>query len=255
LHVTARKPIVAGNWKMNTTIPEGLALVDELLPRLQIYSTVERIVCPPFVSLSAIADRLRGTDISVGAQNLYPEPKGAYTGEIAPGMLEGLATYVILGHSERRQYFHEDDALVNRKVKAALEDALVPIVCVGESLEQKERGEAETVVTRQVRAALDGVEHLSAVVIAYEPIWAIGTGRASTPEEANATIGLIRRTVAEVGGPAIGAGLQVQYGGSVTAENFGAFIAQPEIDAALVGGASLKADQFIEIVRLANAFA
>jgi triosephosphate isomerase len=253
--VIARKPIVAGNWKMNTTIPEGLALVDELLPRLQIYSTIERIVCPPFVSLSAIADRLRGTDIAVGAQNLYPEPKGAFTGEIAPGMLEGLATYVILGHSERRQYFHEDDALVNRKVKAALDNALVPIVCVGESLEQKERGEAEAVVTRQVRAALDGVDHLSAVVIAYEPIWAIGTGRASTPEDANATIALIRRTVAEVGGPAIAEGLQVQYGGSVTAENFGAFIAQPEIDGALVGGASLKADQFIEIVRLANAHA
>jgi triosephosphate isomerase len=251
--VIGRKPIVAGNWKMNTTIPEGLALVDELLPRLQIYSSVERIVCPPFVSLSSIADRLRGTDIFVGAQNLYPEPKGAYTGEIAPGMLEGLATYVILGHSERRQYFQEDDALVNRKVKAALEYGLVPIVCVGESLEQKERGEAEAVVTRQVRAAVEGVEHLSAVVIAYEPVWAIGTGRASTPEDANATIGLIRGTVAEVGGPAIAAGLQVQYGGSVTAENFGAFIAQPEIDGALVGGASLKADQFIEIVRLANA--
>ena len=250
--MTARKPIVAGNWKMNTTIAEGLALVDELLPRLQIYSAVERIVCPPFVSLSSIAERLRGTDIFVGAQNLYPEPKGAFTGEIAPGMLEGLATYVILGHSERRQYFHEDDALINRKVKAALDNALVPIVCVGESLEQKERGEAEAVVTRQVRAALDGVDHLSAVVIAYEPIWAIGTGRASTPEDANATIALIRRTVAEVGGPAIAEGLQVQYGGSVTAENFGAFIAQPEIDGALVGGASLKADQFIEIVRLAN---
>ncbi len=253
--MTARKPIVAGNWKMNTTIAEGLALLDELLPRLQIYSTVERIVCPPFVSLSAVADRLRGTDIAVGAQNLYPEPKGAFTGEIAPGMLEGLASYVILGHSERRQYFHEDDALVNRKVKAALEYALVPIVCVGESLEQKERGEAESVVTRQVRAALDAVDHLSAVVIAYEPIWAIGTGRASTPEDANATIALIRRTVGEVGGPAIAEGLQVQYGGSVTAENFGAFIAQPEIDGALVGGASLKADQFIEIVRLANALA
>ncbi len=253
--MTARKPIVAGNWKMNTTIAEGLALLDELLPRLQIYSTVERIVCPPFVSLSAVADRLRGTDIAVGAQDLYPEPKGAFTGEIAPGMLEGLASYVILGHSERRQYFHEDDALVNRKVKAALEYALVPIVCVGESLEQKERGEAESVVTRQVRAALDGVDHLSAVVIAYEPIWAIGTGRASTPEDANATIALIRRTVGEVGGPAIAEGLQVQYGGSVTAENFGAFIAQPEIDGALVGGASLKADQFIEIVRLANALA
>jgi triosephosphate isomerase len=253
--VILRKPIVAGNWKMNTTIAEGLAIIDELLPRLQIYSTVERIVCPPFVSLSAIADRLRGTDIALGAQNMHPEAKGAFTGEIAPGMLEGLVTYAILGHSERRQYFHEDDAFVNRKVKAALENALVPIVCVGESLEQKERGEAETVVTRQVRAALDGVDHLSAVVIAYEPIWAIGTGRASTPEDANATIGLIRRTVAEVGGQAIADGLQVQYGGSVTAENFGAFIAQPEIDGALVGGASLKADQFIEIVRLANAFA
>jgi triosephosphate isomerase len=247
-----RKPIVAGNWKMNTTIAEGLALVDELLPRLQIYSAVERLVCPPFVSLSAIAERLRGTDVAVGAQNMYPEPKGAFTGEIAPGMLEGLATYVILGHSERRQYFHEDDALVNRKVKAAIANALVPIVCVGESLEQKERGEAEDVVTRQVRAALDGVDHLSAVVIAYEPIWAIGTGRASTPEEANATIKLIRQTVAAVGGPAVAEGLQVQYGGSVTAENFGAFIAQPEIDGALVGGASLKADQFIEIVRLAD---
>ena len=253
--MTARKPIVAGNWKMNTTIAEGLALIDELLPRLQIYSTVERIVCPPFVSLSAIAERLRGTDIAVGAQNLYAEPKGAFTGEIAPGMLEGLATYVILGHSERRQYFHEDDAQVNRKVKAALENALVPIVCVGESLEQQERGEAEGVVTRQVRSALDGVDHLSAVVIAYEPIWAIGTGRASTPEDANGTIALIRRTVAQVGGAALAEGLQVQYGGSVTAENFGAFIAQPEIDGALVGGASLKADQFIEIVRLANAFA
>jgi triosephosphate isomerase len=236
---------------MNTTIPEGLALVDALLPRLQGFSSVERIVCPPFVSLSAIADRLGGTDIAVGAQNMYCEPKGAFTGEISPLMLEGLATFVILGHSERRQYFHEDDVLVNRKVKAALEHALVPIVCVGESLEQKERGEAESVVTRQVRAALEGVEHLSAVVIAYEPIWAIGTGRASTPEDANATIALIRRTVAEIGGPAIAEGLQVQYGGSVTAENFGAFIAQPEIDGALVGGASLKADQFLDIVRLA----
>src|SRR5712692_5079967 len=248
-----RKPIVAGNWKMNTTIAEGMALVDAMLPRLQSLSPVERVMCPPFISLQAIADRLRGTGIAVGAQNMYAEPKGAFTGEVAPGMLEGLATYVILGHSERRQYFHEDDALVNRKVKAAIENALVPIVCVGESLEQKERGEAETVVTRQVRAALDGVDYLSAVVIAYEPIWAIGTGRASTPEDANATIALIRRTVAEVGGPAIAEGLQVQYGGSVTAENFGAFIAQPEIDGGLVGGASLKADQFIDIVRLANA--
>jgi triosephosphate isomerase len=252
--VSSRRPIVAGNWKMNTTIAEGLALVDALLPRLQSFASVERVVCPPFVSLAAISDRLRGTDIATGAQNLYPEPKGAFTGEIAPGMLEGLATYVILGHSERRTYFHEDDALVNRKVKAALAASLVPILCVGESLEQNERGETEAVVTRQVRAALEGVEHLSAVVIAYEPIWAIGTGRAATPEGANATIAIIRRTVAEVGGETIAQGLQVQYGGSVTAENFAAFIAQPDIDGALVGGASLRADQFVEIVRVASGF-
>jgi triosephosphate isomerase (TIM) len=253
--VTGRKPIVAGNWKMNTTIAEGLAVLDEMLPRLQLYTAVERVICPPFVSLAAIAERARGTDIAIGAQNVYPEPKGAFTGEISPGMLEGLASYVILGHSERRQYFFEDDALVNRKVQAALQAGLVPIVCVGETLEQNERGEAEAVVTSQVRAALAGVEYLSAVVIAYEPIWAIGTGRAATPEGANATTALIRRTMAEIGGQPIADGLQVQYGGSVTAENFGAFIAQPDIDGALVGGASLKADQFIEIVRLAALFA
>jgi len=253
--VTGRRPIVAGNWKMNTTLDEGLALVDAMLPRLQLYSAVDRVVCPPFVSLAAIAERLKGTEIGIGAQNLYPEPRGAFTGEIAPSMLEGLASHVIIGHSERRQYFFEDDALVNRKVKAALQAGLVPIVCVGETLAQNERGEAETVVAAQVRAALDGVEYLSAVVIAYEPIWAIGTGRAATPEGANATIAVIRRTVAEVGGQPIADGLQVQYGGSVTGENFAAFIAQPDIDGALVGGASLKADPFLEIVRLAAVYA
>ena len=246
-----RKPIVAGNWKMNNTIAEGLALVDAMLPRLQTFSSVERVVCPPFTSLPAVSARLRESDILVGAQNLFPEPKGAFTGEISPAMLEGLATYAIVGHSERRQYFHEDDALVNRKVKAALAGGLAPILCVGESLEQNERGETEQVVSRQVRGALDGVDHLSAVVIAYEPIWAIGTGRAATPEGANATIAVIRRTVAEIAGSAISEGLQVQYGGSVTPDNFGAFIGQPDIDGALVGGASLKADQFVEIVRLA----
>jgi triosephosphate isomerase len=249
--MTNRRPIVAGNWKMNTTVADGLALVDAMLPQLQRLTAVERVVCPPFISLQAISERLAGADIGIGAQNMHPEPKGAFTGEIAPGMLEGLATYVILGHSERRQYFCEDDAFVNRKVKAALANALVPIVCVGETLEQNERGETDTVVSSQVRGALDGVEHLSAVVIAYEPIWAIGTGRAATPEGANATIAVIRRTVAELGGSAIAEGLRIQYGGSVTAENFGAFIVQPDIDGALVGGASLKADQFIEIVRLA----
>jgi triosephosphate isomerase len=253
--MSSRKPVVAGNWKMNNTVAESLALVDAMLPRLQSFSSVERIVCPPFTSLPAISARLRETDIFVGAQNLYPEPKGAFTGEISPAMLEGLATYVIVGHSERRQYFAEDDALVNRKVKAALANGLVPIVCVGESLTQHERAETDDVVSRQVRGALEGVDHVSAVVIAYEPIWAIGTGRAATPEGANATIGMIRRRIADLAGAAVADGLRVQYGGSVTAENFDAFIAQPEIDGALVGGASLKADQFLEIVRLAAEFA
>jgi len=249
-----RRPIVAGNWKMNTTVAEGLALVDEMLPRLNALGAVERVVCPPFISLASVAERLRGTDIGVGAQNMYPEAKGAYTGEIAPTMLEGLATYVILGHSERRQYFGEDDALVNRKVKAALAVGLVPIVCVGESLGQNEAGETEAFVSGQVRGALDGIgtDQLSGIVIAYEPIWAIGTGRAATPEGANATVAIIRRTVAEVGGPSAADAVRVQYGGSVTADNFAAFIAQPDIDGALVGGASLRADQFVEIVRIAS---
>ncbi len=217
--MTSRKPIVAGNWKMNTSI----------------------------------ADRLRGTSVGVGAQNMHPEPKGAFTGEIAPGMLEGLATYVILGHSERRQYFSEDDAFVNRKVRAALGIGLVPIVCVGETLEQNEQGETEAVVTRQLRGALDGVEHISGVVIAYEPIWAIGTGRAATPEGANKTIALIRGTIASLAGEPTASGVRIQYGGSVTPDNFAAFIGQPDIDGALVGGASLKADSFVDIVRLAAA--
>jgi triosephosphate isomerase len=249
--VPDRKPIVAGNWKMNTTIAEGLALVDEMLPRLQAIDAVERVVCPPFVSLAAIADRLRGTDIGVGAQNVHTELKGAYTGEISPTMLEGLVSYVILGHSERRQYFGEDDDFVNRKVHAALGIGLVPIVCVGETLEQNEADETESVVTRQIRGALEGVQHVSGVVVAYEPIWAIGTGRAATPEGANSTIAIIRRTIAEVAGGATAEGVRIQYGGSVTPDNFASFIGQPEIDGALVGGASLKAESFVEIVRLA----
>jgi triosephosphate isomerase len=250
--VKRRTPIVAGNWKMNTTVAEGLALVDAMLPRLQALDGVERVVCPPFVSLAAIADRLRGTDIAVGAQNVYPEPKGAFTGEISPGMLEGIAAYVIVGHSERRQYFGEDDAFVNRKIRAAQGSRLIPIVCVGESLEQNERGETEQVVKKQIRAALDGVTDLSNLVVAYEPIWAIGTGRAATAEGANATIGVIRRVVADVAGPEAAQGLCIQYGGSVTAENFAELMAQPEIDGALVGGASLKPEQFVEIARVAR---
>lgn len=246
----ARTPIIAGNWKMNTTIAEGLALVDAMLPRLQALDGVERVVCPPFVSLAPIADRLRGTDIQVGAQNVHPELKGAFTGEVASGMLVGLASHVIVGHSERRQYFGEDDALVNQKAQAVLAAGMVPIICVGETLDEKARGETQAVVTRQTRAALDGLAHADRVVLAYEPIWAIGTGRAATPGDANATISLIRGAVVAAGLPA--ERVRILYGGSCTAENFGGLIAQPEIDGALVGGASLKPNEFCEIVRLAS---
>jgi triosephosphate isomerase len=237
---------------MNTTLAEGLALVDAMLPRLEALEGVDRVVCPPYVSLAAIAERLRGTPVKVGAQNVYPEAKGAFTGEVAPGMLQGLVDYVIVGHSERRQYFGEDDAFVNRKVQALLAAGLTPIVCVGESLEQNERGETESVVTRQTRGALEGVQPGAELVVAYEPIWAIGTGRAATADGANATIKLIRGAVGEVLGSDTAQRTRIQYGGSVTAENFAEFIAQPDIDGALVGGASLRADQFVEIVRLAQ---
>ena len=243
-----RVPIIAGNWKMNTTVAEGLALVDAMLPRLAALEGVERVVCPPFVSLVPIAERVRGTPIQVGAQNVYPAPQGAFTGEISPRMLEGLVSHVIVGHSERRHYFGEDDAFVQRKVQAVLEAGMVPIVCVGETLEQHEAGEGSQVVGRQARAALDGLVDVARVVIAYEPIWAIGTGHAATPDGCNATIAAIRAALSEAG--VDGQAVRIQYGGSVNPDNWPALIAQPEIDGALVGGASLNADQFVDIVRL-----
>lgn len=247
-----RTPVVAGNWKMNTTVAEGLALVDAMLPRLQTFDRVERIVCPPYVSLAAISERLRGTPVGVGAQNVHPEAKGAFTGEVAVGMLEGLVSYVIVGHSERRQYSGEDDGLVNRKVQAVLAAGLTPIVCVGESLEQNERGETAAHVQGQVERGLAGIANLARVIVAYEPIWAIGTGRAATAEGANATVRLIRQAVAAASDTATAERVRIQYGGSVTAENFAEFISQPDIDGALVGGASLKPDQFLAIVSLAH---
>jgi len=243
-----RVPIIAGNWKMNTTVAEGLALVDAMLPRLAALEGVERVVCPPFVSLVPIAERLRGTPIQVGAQNVYPAPQGAFTGEISPRMLEGLVSHVIVGHSERRHYFGEDDAFVQRKVQAVLEAGMVPIVCVGETLEQHEAGEGSQVVGRQARAALDGLVDVARVVIAYEPIWAIGTGHAATPDGCNATIAAIRAALSEAG--VDGQAVRIQYGGSVNPDNWPALIAEPEVDGALVGGASLNADQFVDIVRL-----
>ena len=191
-----RTPMVAGNWKMNTSLSEAVALVKEMREGLDGVQGVQRVLCPPFISLAAVKELVSGTSIQVGAQNMYYEPKGAYTGEIAPGMLLELCDYVILGHSERRQYFGESDEIVNRKVQAALAAGLKPIMCVGERLEENEAGRTEEVVTTQVRGGLRDIEQADGLVVAYEPIWAIGTGRAATGEGANATIRLIRDTVA-----------------------------------------------------------
>ncbi len=243
-----RAPMIAGNWKMNTTLAEASALVMEMKEGLERIAGVEKVLCPPFLSLSLVKELLQGSSIKVGAQNMYFEEQGAYTGEISPLMLCGICEYVILGHSERRQYFGETDELVNRKVKAALAAGLTPILCVGERLEEKEAERTEEVVTRQVTGALQGIESLNGMVIAYEPVWAIGTGRAATGKGANATIGTIRETVAQLYSKGIAQGVRILYGGSVTAANIAEFIGQHEIDGALVGGASLKAKEFLTIV-------
>ena len=248
----SRVPIVAGNWKMNTTVAEGLALVDALLPLIRDVSSVERVVCPPFVSLAAIGERLRGTGVRLGAQNAYFEPKGAFTGEVSPPMLRELADYVIVGHSERRHILGETDDVVARKVRAVLEHGLLPILCVGETLEQRDAGETDAVLRRQVRSALEGLSRADGLVIAYEPVWAIGTGRAATAADANGGNAAIRRELAQVLGEAVAGATRIQYGGSVTPENAGELLSQPEIDGALVGGASLKAESFAQIVRAAS---
>ncbi len=245
----SRIPIIAGNWKMNTNLQEAVALVEAMRPRLEGMRAVEVVVCPPFVSLPAVRDRLRGGAVGLGAQDMYFAEKGAFTGEISPLMLKGLVDYVIIGHSERRQYFGETDELVARKVGAALEHDLKPIMCVGERLEEYEAGRTEEVVARQVREGLAGIRQPGPLVIAYEPVWAIGTGKAASGQGANQVIGMIRSQVEALFGEDAAAAMRIQYGGSVTPENIREFMDQPEIDGALVGGASLKADAFVEIVR------
>ena len=243
-----RLPIIAGNWKMNTNIEQAVELVQEMKERLDGIESVEKVLCPPFVSLSAVSGLIAGSSIKLGAQNLYFEEKGAYTGEVSPLMLAGLCQYVIIGHSERRQYFGETDEMVNRKVKAALKAGLKPILCVGERLEENEAGKTEEVVTRQAKGALVGIDSPHELVVAYEPVWAIGTGKAATGDQANATIGLIRHVISQLYGEQFAQNLRLQYGGSVTSANIAEFICQREIDGALVGGASLKAAEFLSIV-------
>jgi len=249
-----RKPFVAGNWKMYKTVAEARQLVSELVPGLQGISNVDRVLCPPFTDLLAVAALLEGTDIGLGAQNMYWETAGAFTGEVSPAMLAELCRYVILGHSERRTYFGETDATVNRKVQAALANRLVPIVCVGETLKEYEAGQTNEVVFHQIKLGLSGLSLAdgNALVIAYEPVWAIGTGKASTGIGANAVVAdVIRPALKELFGEPLAQAIRVLYGGSVKAENAAEFFNQPEIDGALVGGASLKAKEFIGIVQAA----
>jgi triosephosphate isomerase len=243
-----RIPIIAGNWKMNTTVAEAAELVKAMKEKLNPIIGVEKVLCPPFVSLITIKELIKGTSIKLGAQNMYFERSGAYTGEVSPAMLTGLCEFVILGHSERRGYFGETDQLVNKKIKAALGVGLTPIVCVGESLEQNNAGDTVGVITRQVKAAFDGIALPKGTVIAYEPIWAIGTGKSATGEQANAIIKVIRSIVAQIYGDPVAQAMRIQYGGSVNNANIAEFIKQPEIDGALVGGASLKAPDFLGIV-------
>ncbi len=246
-----RTPLIAGNWKMYKTVGEATLLVRELLAGLGELTDREAIVCPPFTALAAVAPLLTNTPLGLGAQNLYPEAQGAFTGEVSPPMLVDIGCrYVIVGHSERRQYFGESDAFVNRKLRAALAYGLRPIVCVGESKPQRDAGQAEPIVTAQVRAALVDVtpEQMLNVVIAYEPIWAIGTGDTATPADAQAMHAAIRATLHELYGAEIAAAVRIQYGGSVKPDNIDELMAQPDIDGALVGGASLQAASFLRII-------
>jgi triosephosphate isomerase len=245
-----RTPIIAGNWKMNTSVEEALTLVDDMVEDLEVLDGVDIVICPPFVALYSILDLLEETHVWLGAQDMHWEEHGAFTGEISPLMLRDICDFVIIGHSERRTLFGETDANVNRKVKAAIRHDIVPIIAIGENLAQNEAGQTNEIVTGQLRAALEGVaaEDAVEVVVAYEPIWAIGTGKAANGEYANQVATVIRQTLADLYSPELAQQVRIQYGGSVNAKNIEEFMSQTEIDGALVGGASLKAAEFVQIV-------
>lgn len=254
----SRKVIIAGNWKMNKTAAEGKALVEALKPLVADVcpDCAEIVVCPPFTTLAAVVEAARGSNIKVGAQNVHWAESGAFTGEISAAMLkEAGAEFVILGHSERRQYFGETDETVNKRLKAALAAGLKPIVCIGELLEEREGGRTEEVLARQLEGGLAGLtgEEMSRVVIAYEPVWAIGTGKTATPEMAELTHNFIRCTLNDLFGSEIGEGVRIQYGGSMKPENAKELVAQRNIDGGLIGGAALKAESFSALVHNAIA--
>lgn len=248
-----RKQIIAGNWKMHTDLAEATILVEGIKAALaEGEVSREVVVCPPFTGLSTVADLIEDTDVRLGAQNMHFEPKGAFTGEVSPLMLTDVGChYVILGHSERREYFSESDALINQKIKAAFQYDLIPILCVGESLAQREANETQSFIDSQLTAGLEGLtaEQVSQMVIAYEPIWAIGTGKTATAEQAGEVCTAIRAKVAALFDAATAEALRIQYGGSVKGSNAKEILSQPDIDGALVGGASLKADDFMAIIK------
>ncbi len=243
-HFMARKKIIAGNWKMNMTPAQAVALAEELKP-LVANDEVEVVYCVPAIDIIPVVEAVKGTNVTVGAENMYYEEKGAYTGEISPEMLvDAGVKYVIIGHSERRDYFREDDCMLNKKVKKALEHGLTPILCCGESLEQREMGVTLDWIRLQIKSDLQGVtaEQAASIVIAYEPIWAIGTGRTATTDQAQEVCRAIRACIAEIYDTDTAEKVHIQYGGSVNAGNAAELFAQPDIDGGLVGGASLKAD-------------
>ncbi len=244
-----RQPLIAGNWKMHTDLAEAVALVQSMKPELERITGVEKVICPPFISLVSISELLKGTSIKLGAQNMHFEDKGAYTGEISAQMLAGICQFVILGHSERRQYFGETDAIINRKVSKAITYGMIPILCVGESLEDNESRRTRQVLDKQIKIGLDNVTPTTQLVIAYEPVWAIGSGKAATGREASSTIAFIRALLAEMWGNETAQKVRILYGGSVTSRNIAEFVSESEIDGALVGGASIKTEEFVGIVK------
>ena len=250
-----RKTIIAGNWKMNKTLSETRAFAEELKPLLGKPKWCEVVLCVPYVNIPAATRLFKDSRVSIGAENCHFESHGAFTGEVSPEMLKEVGVkYVVIGHSERRQYYNETDFTVNKKVHAALEAGLYPIVCVGESLEQRELGVTMDLISYQVKAALAGVpaEKMRHVVIAYEPIWAIGTGKTATAEQAGEVCQAIRTVIRKLYGARVARSVTIQYGGSMNAKNAAELLAQPDVDGGLIGGASLKAPDFVEIVNAAN---
>lgn len=248
-----RKKIIAGNWKMNKSVAEAEDLASAIKRDLADCREVDVVLCPPFTSLKVVGEVISDTHIKLGAQDMHWESDGAYTGEISAAMLRDLyCRYVILGHSERRAYFHETDRIVNRKVKAAIVGNLAPIVCVGETLKEREAGQTRAVVRKQVESSLTGLgDDLEKLVVAYEPVWAIGTGQNATPEQAQEMHAFIREVLADMADQDVAQSVRVQYGGSMKPENAAELLAQPDIDGGLVGGASLEPRYFVEIVRAA----